>query len=104
MQHRCATILPLLSICETLLSKNNMKDSGHDKVVDRIIAVWFCGPKKYRFFGSQKRSIRNGLAVVRLARTGPIFSLFIFPMQSIFFAVFLQPSPVRNLDPGSHSR
>ena len=47
-----AAILPLLTICENLLSKNSMKNSGHDKVVDRIICVWLCGPKKSRFFGS----------------------------------------------------
>ena len=58
-----ATILPLLrtSICDNLLSKNNLKNSGHDKVVDRILCVWFCGPKKSRFFGSQSCSIRDGL-------------------------------------------
>ena len=43
-----ATILPLLStsICDNLLSKNNLKNSGHDTVVDRILCIWFCGPKK----------------------------------------------------------
>ena len=57
-----ATILPLLSgsICDSLLSKNNLKNSGHDKVVDRILCVWFCGPKKSRFFGSQSCPVRDG--------------------------------------------
>ena len=43
-----ATILPLLSasICDNLLSNNNLKKSGHDKVVDRILRVWFRVPKK----------------------------------------------------------
>ena len=50
-------------VCENLLSKNNLKSSGHDRIVDRILCVWFCGPKKARFFGSRKRSIRDGLIV-----------------------------------------
>ena len=58
-----ATILPRLStsICDNLLSKNNLKNSGHDMVAHRILCVWFCGPRKYRFFGSQSCSIRDGL-------------------------------------------
>ena len=29
------------------------KNSVHDKVVDRIMWVWFCGPKKTFVFGAQ---------------------------------------------------
>ena len=36
--------------------------SGHDKIVDQILCVWFCGPKKTFVFGSQKGSIRDGLS------------------------------------------
>ena len=42
-------------------AKTGLEISGHDKVVDRILCVWFCGPKKTFVFGSQKRSIREGL-------------------------------------------
>ena len=49
-----ATILPLLSICENLLSKKNPKNSGHDKVVDQIMCVWCCGPKKPPIFRFSK--------------------------------------------------
>ena len=42
-------------------AKTGLENSGHDEVVDRILCVWFCGPKKTFVFGSQKRSIREGL-------------------------------------------
>ena len=45
-----------------MLSKNNLENSDDDKVVDRILCVWFCGPKKTFVFGSQKLSIREGLS------------------------------------------
>ena len=46
-----ATILPLLStsIRDNLLSKNNLKNSGHDKVVDRILWSGFAARKSIDF-------------------------------------------------------
>ena len=77
-----ATILPLLrtSICDNLLSKNNLKNSGHDKVVDRILCVWFCGPEIKRFFGSQSCSTRDGLRA-RLREDGHFFVIRFFFIQ-----------------------
>ena len=44
VEYQCSTSKYVITC--SLLSKNNLKKSGHDIVVDRILCVRFCGPKK----------------------------------------------------------
>ena len=66
-----------------LLSKNNLKNSGHQNVVDRVMCVWLCGPKNNVPFRFSKLFHKRWMALYRfsvLKRTDrrrnriPIFS------------------------------